>query len=132
MHDLATPRWPIPAARARPSRPDDNQGPMRQGKTWYQPFPSLYGPCLGEPRSPSGDPSDSQERWYCTLMMSTGLTFGTISALFGLSHGSSRGRSDPIGFAQRCPGAPDNDMPRDDPRTGPVDQVKALDTHAIM
>lgn len=28
-----------------------------------------------------------QERWYYTLMMSTGLTFGTISALFGLSHG---------------------------------------------
>jgi glutathione-regulated potassium-efflux system ancillary protein KefC len=24
---------------------------------------------------------------YTTLMMSTGLTFGTISALFGLSHG---------------------------------------------
>ncbi len=28
-----------------------------------------------------------QERWYYTLMMSTGLTFGTISALYGLSHG---------------------------------------------
>jgi Kef-type K+ transport system membrane component KefB len=28
-----------------------------------------------------------KERWYYTLMMSTGLTFGTISALFGLSHG---------------------------------------------
>jgi Kef-type K+ transport system membrane component KefB len=27
------------------------------------------------------------ERWYYTLMMSTGLTFGTISALFGFSHG---------------------------------------------
>ena len=26
------------------------------------------------------------ERWYYTLMMSTGLTFGTISALYGLSH----------------------------------------------
>jgi len=26
-------------------------------------------------------------RWYYTLMMSTGLTFGTISALYGLSHG---------------------------------------------
>ena len=25
--------------------------------------------------------------WYTTLMMSTGLTFGTISSLFGLSHG---------------------------------------------
>lgn len=25
--------------------------------------------------------------WHYTLMMSTGLTFGTISALFGLSHG---------------------------------------------
>lgn len=29
---------------------------------------------------------NSKERWYYTLMMSTGLTFGTISALFGLSH----------------------------------------------
>jgi glutathione-regulated potassium-efflux system ancillary protein KefC len=28
-----------------------------------------------------------QETVYYTLMMSTGLTFGTISALFGLSHG---------------------------------------------
>jgi Kef-type K+ transport system membrane component KefB len=27
------------------------------------------------------------ERWYYTLLMSTGLTFGTISALFGLAHG---------------------------------------------
>jgi len=26
------------------------------------------------------------EKWYYTLLMSTGLTFGTISALFGLSH----------------------------------------------
>jgi Kef-type K+ transport system membrane component KefB len=26
------------------------------------------------------------ERWYYTLMMSTGLTFGTISALYGLNH----------------------------------------------
>jgi glutathione-regulated potassium-efflux system ancillary protein KefC len=30
---------------------------------------------------------DRKERWYYTLLMSTGLTFGTISALFGLSHG---------------------------------------------
>jgi glutathione-regulated potassium-efflux system ancillary protein KefC len=30
---------------------------------------------------------DKRERWYYTLMMSTGLTFGTISALYGLSHG---------------------------------------------
>jgi Kef-type K+ transport system membrane component KefB len=28
-----------------------------------------------------------QEATYTTLLMSTGLTFGTISALFGLSHG---------------------------------------------
>jgi Kef-type K+ transport system membrane component KefB len=28
-----------------------------------------------------------KERMYYTLMMSTGLTFGTISAMFGLSHG---------------------------------------------
>ncbi|HEX4802303.1 MAG TPA: cation:proton antiporter [Myxococcaceae bacterium] len=28
-----------------------------------------------------------RERWYYTLLMSTGLTFGTISALYGLTHG---------------------------------------------
>jgi Kef-type K+ transport system membrane component KefB len=31
--------------------------------------------------------SDRKERWYYTLLMSTGLTFGTISALYGLTHG---------------------------------------------
>jgi len=31
--------------------------------------------------------SNVKERWYYTLLMSTGLTFGTISALYGLSHG---------------------------------------------
>jgi Kef-type K+ transport system membrane component KefB len=30
---------------------------------------------------------DRDERWYYTLLMSTGLTFGTISALYGFSHG---------------------------------------------
>lgn len=30
---------------------------------------------------------ERSERWYYTLMMSTGLTFGTISSLYGLSHG---------------------------------------------
>jgi glutathione-regulated potassium-efflux system ancillary protein KefC len=29
---------------------------------------------------------NGKERWYYTLLMSTGLTFGTISALYGLSH----------------------------------------------
>jgi len=29
---------------------------------------------------------DGRERWYYTLLMSTGLTFGTISALYGLTH----------------------------------------------
>lgn len=29
---------------------------------------------------------DGKERWYYTLMMSTGLTFGTISALYGMTH----------------------------------------------
>ena len=31
--------------------------------------------------------SPHQEGMYTTLLMSTGLTFGTISSLFGLSHG---------------------------------------------
>jgi len=30
---------------------------------------------------------ERSERWYYTLMMSTGLTFGTISSLYGFSHG---------------------------------------------
>jgi len=30
---------------------------------------------------------ERHERWYYTLLMSTGLTFGTISALYGYSHG---------------------------------------------
>jgi Kef-type K+ transport system membrane component KefB len=30
---------------------------------------------------------ERSERWYYTLLMSTGLTFGTISALYGLTHG---------------------------------------------
>ena len=30
---------------------------------------------------------EKNERWYYTLMMSTGLTFGSISALYGFSHG---------------------------------------------
>jgi Kef-type K+ transport system membrane component KefB len=30
---------------------------------------------------------DKREKWYYTLLMSTGLTFGTISALYGYSHG---------------------------------------------
>jgi glutathione-regulated potassium-efflux system ancillary protein KefC len=31
--------------------------------------------------------SPRRESWYTTMLMSTGLTFGSISALFGLSHG---------------------------------------------
>jgi Kef-type K+ transport system membrane component KefB len=30
---------------------------------------------------------EHNERWYYTLLMSTGLTFGTISSLYGLAHG---------------------------------------------
>lgn len=30
---------------------------------------------------------ERKERWYYTLLMSTGLTFGTISALYGFPHG---------------------------------------------
>ncbi|HBC87251.1 MAG TPA: potassium transporter Kef [Lentisphaeria bacterium] len=30
---------------------------------------------------------ERSEKWYYTLLMSTGLTFGTISALYGFSHG---------------------------------------------
>lgn len=46
-------------------------------------FSKIFGlyPVIGRFRR------DRNERWYYTLMMSTGLTFGTISALYGLSHG---------------------------------------------
>jgi Kef-type K+ transport system membrane component KefB len=30
---------------------------------------------------------EHNEKWYYTLLMSTGLTFGTISAMYGLTHG---------------------------------------------
>jgi len=30
---------------------------------------------------------ERKERWYYTLLMSTGLTFGSISAMYGLTHG---------------------------------------------
>jgi glutathione-regulated potassium-efflux system ancillary protein KefC len=40
----------------------------------------LY-PVIGRFRKPL------KERWYYTLLMSTGLTFGTISALYGFTHG---------------------------------------------
>jgi Kef-type K+ transport system membrane component KefB len=30
---------------------------------------------------------DRNERWFYTLLMSTGLTFGTISAIYGLTNG---------------------------------------------
>ena len=45
-------------------------------------FPKIFGlyPVIGVFRR------ESDERWYYTLLMSTGLTFGTISALYGLSH----------------------------------------------
>ncbi|MBI4834763.1 MAG: cation:proton antiporter [Planctomycetes bacterium] len=49
------------------------------GKTGTKIF-GLY-PVIGRFRK------ESSERWYYTLMMSTGLTFGTISALYGFTHG---------------------------------------------
>lgn len=38
-----------------------------------------------------------REGWYTTMLMSTGLTFGSISALFGLTHGSWRGAVEALG-----------------------------------
>jgi len=45
-------------------------------------FSKIFGlyPIIGQFRR------KRDERWYYTLMMSTGLTFGTISALYGFSH----------------------------------------------
>ncbi len=46
-------------------------------------FSKIFGlyPVIGRFRR------ERNERWYYTLLMSTGLTFGTISALYGLSNG---------------------------------------------
>lgn len=46
-------------------------------------FSKIFGlyPVIGKFRK------HQKERWYYTLLMSTGLTFGTISALYGLTHG---------------------------------------------
>ena len=44
---------------------------------------------------------DGKERWYYTLLMSTGLTFGTISALYGLTH---RDRDPGTVFVSGCGG----------------------------
>src|SRR6478752_15174 len=48
---------------------------------WERSCPSRLYPFVSAFRK------DTNERWYYTLLMSTGLTFGTISALYGLSHG---------------------------------------------
>ena len=46
-------------------------------------FSKIFGlyPVIGQFRR------QRDERWYYTLLMSTGLTFGTISSLYGFSHG---------------------------------------------
>lgn len=46
-------------------------------------FSKIFGlyPVIGKFRK------ERKEKWYYTLMMSTGLTFGTISALYGLTNG---------------------------------------------
>jgi Kef-type K+ transport system membrane component KefB len=49
------------------------------GKVMFKIF-GLY-PVIGRFRQ------ERSERWFYTLMMSTGLTFGTISAIYGFSHG---------------------------------------------
>lgn len=69
-------------------------------RTWVRKFPAFDPP---DPRRLVGRESNLEdfrlypvigmfrlernERWYYTLMMSTGITFGTISALYGLSRG---------------------------------------------
>jgi Kef-type K+ transport system membrane component KefB len=47
----------------------------------------LVTKCVGVYPVTRGFGQPPQEGMYTTLMMSTGLTFGTISSLFGLSHG---------------------------------------------
>jgi glutathione-regulated potassium-efflux system ancillary protein KefC len=47
----------------------------------------MVSKCLGVYPATQVFRAPTQEAIYTTLLMSTGLTFGTISALFGLSHG---------------------------------------------
>jgi glutathione-regulated potassium-efflux system ancillary protein KefC len=47
----------------------------------------MISKCIGVYPATKVFRAPTQEAIYTTLLMSTGLTFGTISALFGLSHG---------------------------------------------
>jgi glutathione-regulated potassium-efflux system ancillary protein KefC len=47
----------------------------------------LASKCLGVYPTTKAFGAPTREALYTTMLMSTGLTFGTISALFGLSHG---------------------------------------------
>ena len=47
----------------------------------------MVSKCIGVYPATKVFRAPTQEAIYTTLLMSTGLTFGTISALFGLSHG---------------------------------------------
>jgi glutathione-regulated potassium-efflux system ancillary protein KefC len=50
-------------------------------------FGKMVSKCIGVYPATQVFRAPRQEAIYTTLLMSTGLTFGTISALFGLSHG---------------------------------------------
>jgi Kef-type K+ transport system membrane component KefB len=47
----------------------------------------MFTKCLGVYPMTKAFRAPQREALYTTMLMSTGLTFGTISALFGLSHG---------------------------------------------
>ena len=59
---------------------DDTEGPQHEVEITKPFYLGVYPVTLAH-RSPR------REGIYTTLLMSTGLTFGTISSLFGLSHG---------------------------------------------
>jgi glutathione-regulated potassium-efflux system ancillary protein KefC len=50
-------------------------------------FGKMVSKCIGVYPATKAFRAPTQEAIYTTLLMSTGLTFGTISSLFGLSHG---------------------------------------------
>jgi Kef-type K+ transport system membrane component KefB len=50
-------------------------------------FGKMVSKCIGVYPATKAFKAPTQEAIYTTLLMSTGLTFGTISSLFGLSHG---------------------------------------------
>src|SRR4029077_11170546 len=73
----SSPRPPRSGARRQHAR---RSGPLEEAAKMLSKFAGVY-PVTRLFRAPR------REALYTTLLMSTGLTFGSIASLFGLSHG---------------------------------------------